>query len=66
MRWSKKVSVELLAITKPVRFRNRRLKAVGESFLSRPPRPSTQIKVLLRVHGNPRAPVTLPQVGEEQ
>ena len=24
---------ELLAITEPVRFRNRRLKAVGESFL---------------------------------
>ena len=33
MRSSKKISVELLAITEPVHFRNRRLKAVGENFL---------------------------------
>jgi hypothetical protein len=31
MRWSKKVSIKLLAITEPVCFRNRRLKAVGFS-----------------------------------
>jgi hypothetical protein len=34
VRWSKKVSVELLAITKPVRFRNRRRKSVGETFVT--------------------------------
>ena len=34
MRSSKKISVELLAITEPVHFRNRRLKAVGESLLT--------------------------------
>jgi hypothetical protein len=34
MRSSKKITVEPQAITEPVRFRNRRLKAVGESFLT--------------------------------
>ena len=32
MRSSKKISVELLAITEPVRFRNRRLEAVGRAY----------------------------------
>jgi hypothetical protein len=34
MRSSKKITVELLAITEPVRFRNRRFKSVGETFLT--------------------------------
>jgi hypothetical protein len=34
LRSSKKVSIELLAITEPIRFRNRGLKSVGETFVT--------------------------------